>query len=150
MSKNITGYDYESICASYLKKHGYRHVHQTKASGDQGVDIIAKKHGHWWGIQCKYYSSSVANKAVQEAYTGAKFYGCDRAMVITNSYFTDSAMELAKTTNVELVEWMQPCTFRHTLKKAPPYKKKHTFMIAFILAAAVVALAYFWGIKPNI
>lgn len=45
---------------------------------------------------------TVGNKAVQEAYAGANFYDCDRAMVMTNLTFTRAATELAEKLEVEL------------------------------------------------
>ena len=48
------------------------------------------------------YSYPVGNKAVQEAYAGANFYDCDKAMVMTNLTFTRAATELAEKLEVEL------------------------------------------------
>ena len=70
----MDGHEYEYACAQYLKRNGFTKVQVTKASGDQGIDIIATKEKKY-GIQCKYYSGAVGNKAVQEAYAGSKFYG---------------------------------------------------------------------------
>ena len=89
----MDGHEYEYACAQYLKRNEFTKVQVTKASGDQGIDIIATK-GKNYGIQCKYYSGAVGNKAVQEAYAGSKFYGCDVAVVMTNNTFTKSAKEL--------------------------------------------------------
>lgn len=99
----MDGHEYEYACAQYLKRNGFTKVQVTKASGDQGIDIIATK-GKKYGIQCKYYSGAVGNKAVQEAYAGSKFYGCDVAVVMTNNTFTKSAKELAEKLSVELWE----------------------------------------------
>lgn len=99
---DITGYQYEYECAEYLKSKGFINVEVTKASGDQGVDVIAEKDGLKYAIQCKHYGNAVPNKAIQEIYAGAKFYGCDVAVVMTNSTFTKSAIELAKGIGVKL------------------------------------------------
>lgn len=100
--RDITGYQYEYECAEYLKSHGFTDVEVTKGSGDQGIDIIANKDGLKYGIQCKLYKNPVSNKAIQEVYTGASFYGCDVAVVMTNSTFTESAKELAHKIGVKL------------------------------------------------
>lgn len=102
MKKDIDGHQYEYECANILKHRGFSHVTVTKGSGDQGIDVIAYNDGKKYGIQCKYYASPVGNKAVQEAYAGAKFYNCDVAAVMTNTTFTLSAKELASKTGVEL------------------------------------------------
>ncbi len=41
---------------------------------------------------------------MQEVYAGIAYYGCDIAMVITNSTFSKSAVELASRLNVILQE----------------------------------------------
>ena len=94
--------EYEIACGNYLKTRGFEKVEVTKASGDQGLDVIAYKDGLKYGIQCKLYSKPVGNKAVQEAHAGASFYKCDKAIVMTNNTFTKSAQELATNIGVEL------------------------------------------------
>lgn len=98
----MDGHQYEHECAKLLRKNGFTNIQITKASGDQGIDIIANAFGKKYGIQCKYYTSPVGNFSVQEAYAGARFYNCDIAAVLTNSTFTPAAIELAKKTHVVL------------------------------------------------
>lgn len=102
----IIGYDYEKYCAEYLESLEFHSVEVTKASQDQGVDIIAYKNGSKYAVQCKYYSSAVGNKAIQEVVAGAKLYNCDKKMVITNNTYTKSAVELADSNDVILKEYI--------------------------------------------
>lgn len=102
--KKIDGYEFEHQCAALLKRRGFSQVTVTQSSNDQGIDIIAFKNGKKYGVQCKYYSSPVGNKAVQEAFSGAKYYNCDVAVVMSNNIFTKSAEELADKTGVLLWE----------------------------------------------
>lgn len=99
---NKSGYDYEEECAEELKRRGFTNITVTPKSGDQGIDITAWKDGFMYGIQCKYYQGAVSNKAVQEAFAGAKYYHCDIPVVMTNSTFTDSARNLAHEIGVKL------------------------------------------------
>lgn len=99
---SMTGEEFEQYCMSLLSMNGYDALEQTKASGDQGVDVLAVRDGVKYGIQCKRYSGVVGNKAVQEAYAGRKFYDCHVAVVITNQFFTTSAQELADKSGVVL------------------------------------------------
>lgn len=98
----MEGHDFEYFCAELLRKNNYDNVSVTQESGDQGIDVIAFKDGVKYGIQCKCYSSDIGNKAVQEAYSGARFYDCHVPVVLTNRYFTKSAIELAKKNGVLL------------------------------------------------
>lgn len=99
----MDGYQFEHSCAKILRSKGYSGVTVTKASGDQGVDIIAHKGGHKYAVQCKYYSKPVGNSAVQQVYAGAAFYGCDSCIVMTNNTFTSQAEKLASRTGVILI-----------------------------------------------
>ena len=104
MNTNDIGIKYENYCMNLLKEKGYIDVQNTKASGDQGIDIIAYRDGIKYGFQCKYYSSPVGNHAVQEASSGAKYYECHVAIVVTNTRFTESAKKLANKIGVVLWE----------------------------------------------
>lgn len=100
----MDGLNYEYAVAKYLKKHGYYSVSVTKGSGDYGVDVIASKGSHKYAVQCKFYSNPVGLGAVQEVVAGKAMYGCDCAMVVTNSTFTKAARELAQKNDVALLE----------------------------------------------
>lgn len=114
----MDGYEYEQKCAALLQTKGFSNVTVTPGSGDQGIDIIAYKSGSKYGIQCKYYTGTVGNKAVQEAYAGAVYYGCATAMVITNSILSRSASILAKELNVEIWEHIDAICLLKNIKKA--------------------------------
>jgi hypothetical protein len=92
--RSLRAVPFEDFVGEVFELLGYR-VEKTKASGDQGIDIIAEGNKRRIGVQCKGYESSVGNSAVQEAYAGKAFYGCNSCAVITNSVFTRGANELA-------------------------------------------------------
>lgn len=98
----LDGDEFEAYVAQVLQDNGFRHVEVTRTSGDQGVDILAERNGRSYAIQCKNYAGAVGNAAVQEAYAGAQFYGCEAAAVICPGEFTRSARELARATGVLL------------------------------------------------
>lgn len=97
----LSGLEFEKFVAELFKKMGYFTV-VTKASGDQGIDIIAEKNGRKFGVQTKCYSSKITNTAVQETVAGIVYYNCDRGIVVTNNYFTQSAVQLADKNNIIL------------------------------------------------
>lgn len=98
----MNGHEFEAFCAELLKKNGFRNVTKTKGSGDQGIDILAKKGNVSYGIQCKCYSSKVGNKAVQEVFSGKAYYNLQIGVVLTNNYFTPSAINLAEKNGILL------------------------------------------------
>lgn len=99
---HMEGHKFERWCAALLKKVGFSDVEVTPGSNDQGVDILAKKDGIKYAIQCKCYSSDLGNKPVQEVNTGKAIYRCQVGAVITNRHFTQGAKEAAEATGVLL------------------------------------------------
>lgn len=102
--EKMDGYGFEEYAASYLKHKGYSRITVTKSSRDFGVDIIATKHRTTYAVQCKLYQGKVGNSAIQEAVAGKSYYGCDEAMVITNSTFYPGAIALAEANDVILID----------------------------------------------
>lgn len=98
----MDGHDFEYLCADILRLKGYENVTVTRGSGDQGVDVIAEQSGIKYAVQCKRFSGSVGNKAVQEVHFGKTYYHCHVAIVMTNSYFTQSAKDAANESNTIL------------------------------------------------
>lgn len=100
----IDGIEFEKYIAYLFKHLGYTNIIRTQDSNDQGLDVIAEKNGERIGIQCKLYSSSVGNFAVQQAVTGKTFYKLDKAMIVTNNFFTESAIKLGLGTDAILID----------------------------------------------
>ncbi len=97
----MSGIEFETFISKLFKKLGFE-TEITKASGDQGIDVLATKNDTIIAIQTKCYNGVVGNHAIMEAVGGMKFYNANKCMVITNSTFTKSAKDLAKANNVEL------------------------------------------------
>ena len=100
---NMNGVKFEYYLADILRKRGFTNVKVTEKY-DLGVDIIAQKDGVTWGIQAKRYSSIVKLAAVRAAYTALSHYKCERAMVVTNNYFSNPAKTLASETKTVLID----------------------------------------------
>lgn len=98
------GYEFEVFMEHVCEQLGYS-VYRTKSSGDQGADLIlTSKDRTKTAVQIKRYSSKVSNGAVQEVVASKGFYNCTEGMVVTNSYFTNSAKQLAKANNIDLID----------------------------------------------
>lgn len=102
LSSSERGIAFEEYCVSLLKLKGYINVSMTEITGDHGIDILAEKDDITYAIQCKYYSGNVGNSSVQEAFSGKAYYNRDIAVVMTNSQFTDQAIEDASRLGVKL------------------------------------------------
>ena len=100
--ESMDGIEYEHYCADILRRSGWD-ASVSKASNDQGVDIVASNQRLSVAIQCKKYSSPVGNKAVQEVTSGATFHNTEYAVVVSNSSYTTSARQLAAKSSVLLL-----------------------------------------------
>jgi HJR/Mrr/RecB family endonuclease len=100
--KAMRGDEWEAYLADVFVLLGAK-VQRTGRSGDQGVDLIVEINGRRYAIQTKGYVNSVGNAAVQQAVAGRAFHMCNCCAVITNSRFTQGAIDLAACNNCLLV-----------------------------------------------
>lgn len=99
--EELTGYEFEGYLKNLFTLLGYT-VIQTSLSGDQGADLIISKDGEKSVVQTKKYAGNVSNGAVQEIVAAKNHYKAQKAIVVTNSSFTKSAIDLALSNEVEL------------------------------------------------
>lgn len=97
----MNGKTFEKYLEVLFHKLGYQ-VERTRYVGDYGADLVVRKDGIKTIIQAKRYKKNVGIKAVQEAVAAKGYYECDEAMVVTNSFYTKQAIELAKANRVKL------------------------------------------------
>ena len=108
---DLTGVEYENKISSRINKETSWTAELTKASGDQGADLLLTKGPIQIVIQTKYHKSPIGNSAVQEAYAAQRFYNSDLSIVVSNSGFTKSADELSQSTGVKLMSDVQLLDF---------------------------------------
>lgn len=104
--EHMTPQEYEHYCAAVLREREWT-ARVTRASGDQGVDIVAEKRGARIVIQCKKYSKPVGNRAVQEIVAAIAHEDAERGVVVTTSGYTRAAERLAASNKVLLLHHSQ-------------------------------------------
>ena len=97
----MSGEEFEKYLKAHFENMGYN-VKLTPASHDFGADLVCKGKGETIIVQAKRYNKKVGNSAIQEIVAAKGYYKSDRCMVVTNSFFTKPAIELARSNNVEL------------------------------------------------
>ena len=115
----MTGVEFENHVSHLLKAAGCNRVSATRATGDQGADIIACYGSKTIIIQAKRSSSPVGNKAVQEVVAALPYYAGTEAWVVTNSRFTRAAEELAARNLIRLIDGPSLRNIKSILE-APP------------------------------
>jgi restriction system protein len=109
----MTGTEFEDYVAARLQRAGWQ-VAFTPASGDYGVDLIARRDDRSVAVQCKRLGKPVGLAAVQQVVAGARHHDCGKSIVISNQEFTDAAKKLAFTHNCQLIgrkallAWVRP------------------------------------------
>jgi restriction system protein len=98
----MTGWEFERWLEHLFTDLGFA-VKRTAYRGDFGADLICTwKSGTRLAVQAKRASRLVGVQAVQEVLGAKAYYSCDQAMVVTNSYFTDQAIALARAAGVQM------------------------------------------------
>lgn len=93
----MNGFEFEKYLTLLFKRRGCVAKNVGAGGGDFGTDIIVHFNGEKIAVQAKNYDSGkVGNDAVQQAIAGASYYGCDRAMVVTNATYTKAAIKQAR------------------------------------------------------
>lgn len=134
---------YIRFAADKLTHAGFTDI-QYVSDDEQGADILATaKSGAHVCIKCVYTHKPVTANAVNEAYQAKKAYGCNAAMVITNSTFTEKAEEFAVKAKVSLKAGVVPVS-RPVPPPSEPKKRRNIRHIvgACILTVAAVVLVY--------
>lgn len=153
----LKGHDFEHFVGELLTTRGFDQVKITQASGDYGVDILARKDGKHYAIQAKRYSSNVDRKAISDSVAGLGFYKCQVAMVVTNSHFTKSAKIYANELGCKLVDrdvlkqWLE----EYHLMAAPGIingirlqLSRHRILLATLAGLVILVLILFALAEP--
>lgn len=98
----MEGSTFEIYLSTLFQRLGYRVNRVGSSHGDYGADLVVEKDGIKTVVQAKRYTGVVGINSVREASGAVNFYHCNNSMVVTNSYFTKQAINLANANNVVL------------------------------------------------
>ena len=101
----MTGVEFERYLKANFQEHFGFKCYLTPKTNDYGADLILEKNGEKIAVQAKRYKGNVGIAAVQEVIAACSYYGCDKGIVVTNSFFTKQAINLAKESVIEVELW---------------------------------------------
>jgi len=106
----MDGYEFERLITQLLKNMGFS-VEMTSLSGDGGVDIIAYSNepiikGKYL-VQCKRWNAAIGEPTVRDLFGVVLSENANKGIIITNSTFSDKAVEFANNKNIELIDGSQ-------------------------------------------
>lgn len=96
----LSGEEFEVALKELFELLGYA-VEETPRF-DKGADLILVTEGERVAVQAKRWSTPVDIDAIRQLVDGRKRYGCSHAIAVTNSFFTEPAVECAAEWEIEL------------------------------------------------
>lgn len=126
----LNGEEFERYLRAHFKRLGYK-VELTPPQKDYGVDLILSKGKDRIAVQAKRYNHEAGYKvnyrAVQEVAAGKAYYNCNKGIVVTNSFFTISAKELAEVNQIDLWDRKRMVMEFQTRNAPWPYEYKKEY-----------------------
>lgn len=97
----MKGEEFEEFLLAHFNNLGYK-GHTTARTKDYGADLILAKDNEKIVVQAKRWIKKVGIEAVQQIIGARAYYKASKCIVISNNYFTQNAVNLAQSSNVEL------------------------------------------------
>lgn len=94
------GKDFEDRVVELFRSFGWT-AHQTKASHDHGVDVIAFIDDEKIVIQCKCYTNWVSREAIQQIVYGQKRYRASRGIIVYTGKVSSRNIEDGKEVDID-------------------------------------------------
>ena len=116
LSLGPSGYIFEKFISNLLKKYGYETETNVTLDGrcvSQEVDVVARKNGKSFMIECKYHNKRGIKTDLKVAmYTYARFLDLkeyfDGAWLICNTKCTSEAIKYCRCVGVRNTSWAYP------------------------------------------
>lgn len=114
----LDGTTFELAIVDLLTLLGYEDIERI-GGFDKGADIVAlAPDGVRVAVQAKRWSGAVRIGAIRQLADGMRHYGCERGIAVTNSFFTEPAIECAGRWEIEL--WDRRTLAEYVDGDAPP------------------------------
>jgi HJR/Mrr/RecB family endonuclease len=100
--KSLRGIAFETALANLYGKMGYW-VHQTKGSGDEGIDLVLEKEGVKTVVQCKGHAKPIGVGAVRDLYGAMMHFGVPSAVLACPAGFTEGVIHFVMNKPIRLI-----------------------------------------------
>jgi restriction system protein len=84
-----------------FKRQGFT-VKETLVVGNYGADLILERSGNRLVAQARRWKNNAGIKVVDDAVAAVKHHHAHNGIIISNTYFTDEAIGLARSNGIEL------------------------------------------------
>lgn len=120
--KSLPWKEFEELVAEAYRRKGYSVVENYGIGPDGGVDLVLKKDGNLFLVQCKQWRSyKVDVRVVREMYGVMTAKQANGVIIITSGLFTQEAKNFAADKPVDLVEGNQLAVLIASAQTKPVY-----------------------------
>lgn len=100
--------EFEELLAEAYRRQGYSVKENSSTGTDGGVDLIIRKNGNFFLVQCKQWRTfKVGVKVVREMFGLLTDKGANGVIIVTSGMFTQEARNFATGKPIDLVEGNQ-------------------------------------------
>ncbi|MEZ4634382.1 MAG: restriction endonuclease [Caldilineaceae bacterium] len=142
---------FERFVGQHFAKMGYK-VENTRASGDEGIDLIIRSGRRMAVVQCKRYGGTVGQPVVRDLYGVMVHTGADEAYLVTTGTLSRAAVDWAAGKPIHLVdghrlvEWTR--TGRLNYDHKPQLSRTNRQMV-MLVGLALLAMATIYLSSPQ-
>ena len=105
--------EFELLVGEAFRQQGFT-VAETGSGADGGIDLIAKKEGATYLIQCKHWKKSKVSVNIIREHLGVIVSeGAAGGFVVTSGVYTKEAKDFAKSNNIKLLDGNELYRFIH-------------------------------------
>lgn len=102
--KSLSWQDFEHVCAGYFSKQGYQVELKGLGGADGGMDLVLRRKGKKYLVQCKHWKGRVGVGVVREMYGVMHAEQFNGVFVVGLSGFTKEAWSWIKGKPIRLMD----------------------------------------------
>jgi len=103
--RRMSWQDFELLVGEAFRMKGYSVIETGGGGADGGIDLVLKKNGEVFLVQCKQWRAfKVSVNIVRELFGVMAAQGATGGFVVTSGIFTNDACSFAKGRNIELID----------------------------------------------
>lgn len=106
--RSLSWKEFEELVAEAYRRNGYKVIENWDVGPDGGIDVVLKKDGNVYLVQCKQWrSQKIGVRIVREMFGIMTAHNATGVIVITSGMFTQEAKNFASGKPIDLVEGNQ-------------------------------------------
>lgn len=137
--RNLSWEQFEQMVGEAFRRQGFT-VNETSKGADGGIDLVMRKGGELFLVQCKQWKAvKVSVQVVRELYGVMSARGAVGGFVVTTGSYTADATRFAKGTSLELIDGVKLSQmFKSTSSESTYPPGGHQMLSASVQSDAVL------------